>query len=311
MIYTHTTTLDNLHKILNSGRIKSVRHIANEDPDSVMNVESSLGMRTRKYLKAVDALKRLKEVGKNPDKIFLTREGHNGNYGDVFIAKNLQSPKEHNTFNFVPNEYTIRRPLSVKHNATVYVPAKHLQDLRDAYKHIKFKPDTEFEHRITITDRFNTLKRKLFNKTALENMSDSKLKQLLHTNKAFNAGSTALGTNIGKSDTDIFIPYKTQKAFDRKVKQLVSMYPDMQVRTKPNKVTLYNDKVDLVVGHGDNAIGYANKFKELKHSLSDSDKDRIKKRKADIKNSWFFPEFRYKRYKKQVAKDLGLHQFYF
>lgn len=311
MIYTHTTTLDNLHKILNSGRIKSVRHIANEDPDAIMYVESNLGMRKRNELKAVEALKRLKEVGKNPDKIFLTREGHNGNYGDVFIAKNLQSPKEHTTFNFVPNEYTIRRPLSVKNNATVYVPTKHLQDLRDKYKHIKFKPDIEFEHKITLTDRFNTLKRKVFSKTALQDMSDNKLKYLLHTNKAFNAGSTALGTNIDKSDTDIFIPYKTQKAFDKKVKQLTEMYPDMQVRTKPNKVTLHNGTVDLVVGYGHNAINYANKFKELKRSLSDSEKEKIKQNKVKLKESWFLPEYRYKRYKKQLAKDLGLHQFYF
>lgn len=113
-LYTHTTTLDSLHKILNSGKIKSVRHLANEDPTALMDVEDTLGMRARSSMAAKDALQKLKEAGKNPDKIFLTRDGANTNYGDVIIAKQLQHPKEHFRFNFVPNEYITRRLINSK-----------------------------------------------------------------------------------------------------------------------------------------------------------------------------------------------------
>lgn len=320
-LYTHTTTLDSLHKILNSGKIKSVRHMANEDPTALMNVEETLGMRARLNMEAKDALQKLKDAGKNPDKIFLTRNGANKNYGDVIIAKQLQHPKEHFRFNFVPNEYVTRRPLSVKHNAIVYVPKKHLSDLVEKYKGINFKSEDEFTHKITLNDRFRTIARKILNKTAedLHGLSNNKLHKLLHTNKATYTGSSALGTNVGTSDTDIFIPYKRQSVFNNKVKALKELYPHLQETkhslTKPDKVTLsgtHNGKqVDLVVGYGDKATNYINKFKEIKNTLSKEDIDTIKTNKARLKDAWILPNYRYKRYKKQLDKKFGLKEFYF
>lgn len=165
--YTHATSLENLEKILAAGKLKTLQHIAKENPDAPIAVESHKGLRIRSILAAKDALHKLKERGKHVDKIFLTQNGINKNYGDFIIRKKLKSPKFHTTFNFIPNEYTISRPLSVKSHAEVYVPEDKFLELKNKYPHIRFKPKFELkEKEPSILDRIKTLGKKVLKKTS-------------------------------------------------------------------------------------------------------------------------------------------------
>ena len=139
--FTHATSAESLEKILNSGKIKSVAQIAGDNPDTKVDVEHKDGSADRAELKASDAHDKM-DGEKEPDKIFLTRDGYLPAYGDHVILKELEHPEEVEDSEH-PNEHTTRRALSVKHNAVIYVPKSKLEEWRKKYPDINFMAKDE------------------------------------------------------------------------------------------------------------------------------------------------------------------------
>ncbi len=136
---------------------------------------------------------------------------------------------------------------------------------------------------------------------------------------AFYAGSSPLGINIDNSDIDIMIPYKRESSYLKAVERARTRYPELKERAssldKTNKTVFtgrVNGKdVDLVYAHGEKAQNFASAYHKAKNGLSPEKAAKIRDKKNKLKSSWFFPEHRYKRYKNQVADDLGLRKHYF
>jgi len=139
-IFTHATNKDSLNKILESGKIKSVSQIARDNPSVKLKVEHKDKSLDRKELKAGDADGKMTANGKEPDKIFLTRDGYLPAYGNHVIVKELSDPVKVRGKDSHPNEYTTRRAISVNDSATVYVPKSTLKDWEKKYPKVDFLP---------------------------------------------------------------------------------------------------------------------------------------------------------------------------
>ena len=79
------------------------------------------------------------------------------------------------------------------------------------------------------------------------------------------------------------------------------------------KVYTYKDDdvdVDVALVHGGNSVNLANHVRHLRDTLSQDKKDEIIDNKQRLQNAWFFKDTRYKNYKRNVDKELGLTQFH-
>lgn len=320
--YTHATSLDNLRTILeNGGKLKALRHIARDTPDASLSVEP-LPLPLRMSMKASDAYSRMKGI-KNTDDVFLARDGYVPNYGDVVVVKDMsdRTVSQGKRLNSIPNEYTTRRALSLRNNATVYVPDEHLSELKKQYRGVRFRPKSELKmHAYNLYDRLVAFKDKVGRRLGFgKEASDSAYRKQYGRNARL-VGSEALGINVpGKSDVDIFVPYKRESAFRKAIARMQERHPGLQL----NRASLKrNDKktfsgsvdgqdVDVVLAYGPRAERFRQAFEEAARKLTPEKRREIVETKARLKKAWFFPQWRYKRYKNQVAEELGLKQAYF
>lgn len=318
-LFAHTTNLDALKNMLSSGRIKSLRHIAKETPDKVLSVESGW-FPIRSTMRAEDAYTAMK-TKKDPDKVFFSRGGWMPNYGDCVLVKRLgNSLRAHDKLNFIPEEFTTRRPVSLKHNAEIYVPDEKINELRAEFGAYKLRPKSGLQlPAYGLFDRACAFVGKLgkhFNKEASD---EAKYKKLFGRNARL-VGSEALGINLpDSSDTDIFVPYKRKTFFERACGRIPEKYPGLKLNavslTRDDKKTFQGEvsgkPMDVVIAYGPRAEKFKDAFGQAADLLTDARKKEIVSKKQELKNAWFFPEWRYKRYKKQLANDLGLAKAYF
>lgn len=154
--FVHATNANNIHKILQSGSIKPLDKIEGQ-----VDVEPKLLGRGRALMDADEAKKVMAGV-KNTDRVFLSRGGVVPSYGDYVIVKNLTHPKEHDRLNLIPNEFTTKRRLSVRHNATVFVPDNEVSHFARKYRDLKIRAKSELHlPNLGIMDGLKTLARKL------------------------------------------------------------------------------------------------------------------------------------------------------
>jgi len=315
--YYHTTSKDSIDKILSSGFIKSPKHILREAPELTINIEPSKLSKSRSSYSPSDAIIELIRNKKEYDRVFLTKGGYDPSYGDYVIQKKITSPKRYFRPTFIPNEHTIKRKLSVKSNAAIIIPDNDLEEMKSKHPGINFIPaSTANVKKFNIIDKIVSVPKDLL-KAASDIAAVPKPHHI--SPKAFYAGSHALGINTKDSDIDIFVPYKTKPAFDKAINRVLEKYPSLTIGSasadKPDKRVLtgiFNGKdVDIAIAHGKNAIKFQEVFMNAKKSLSDQQKIDIIKKKQALKESWFFPELRYKAYKNRVAERLGLKEAYF
>ena len=321
--------------MLKAGKVMSLKHLARYSPDTEVSVESkangsNLGglVSNRRTLSATDAYDIMTGV-KDVDNVFLTKDTilpESSGYGKYIIEKNLRIPTLNSKLNLIANEYKHNRALSIRNNSTVYIPDEEYQEFKILHPEINIRP------RSTLTARESTLgdtARTLWAKTigidkqsdaqTLFSGSESDIKRILSRNATI-VGSEGIGINIkGSSDRDILVPYKTRKGYNRLVNKLKTDGLGLQ-ESKYNdrkrdgfKVYSYKDDnidVDVALVHGGNANRLASHVRHLRENLSDKQKNDIIKDKEDLQNAWFFKNTRYKRYKRQLDKDLGLSQFH-
>lgn len=323
-IVAHATSRDSLEKILQSGKIKTLTHIVQENPEAEVHVEPYPGLRLRRKMRAEDARKYLDRRG-NTDKVFLTRAGYDPRYGEYVIRKRLTSPVDHTGLTFIPNEVTTPKALSVRSNATVFVPEGELQGWREKFPDVPIQSKDELDLRpFTWGDRIGAfsgkLKKRLTKEAAqsLDRLSESQLHRRVST-KAGSVGSAALGTAVDDSDVDVFVPYERKSDYTRAVRRLKDRFPELTEpeysRKREHKTTLSGRikgrDVDLVLAYGEKPRLFSERFKALRNSLTEEEKKKIRETKARLQSSWVLPEYRYRRYKKRLAEDQGLAQFYF
>ena len=321
-LYAHATSDEGLHRILSSGGIKSVRHVALESPDQEMVVETlPLPLPIlRRTLSAVDANDFMNLLGKNPDKVFLTQGGYLPTYGSNVILKELTHPSERVSLNTIPKEFTTRRQLSVKSNAKIYVPDDKVDHFSEKYPEYSFKslssiPVQQYSYR----DRLSHYPGKLMRFLGLNKEAQLPITPYSVSSNAFLAGSEGLGLNLDNSDVDIFVPYARDNAYLKGIQKALEKHPELKERSttinNPDKTTLSGvidgQDVDLVFGRGEKALAFKDAYLNAKNKLTDEKRQEIIDTKRRLKESWFFPETRYKLYKNQVAKDLGLKKHYF
>lgn len=321
--YAHTTNVDALSRMLEGGAIKSLRHIAEESPDMNISVEPYY-IPVRREMKASEAYEAMKE-NKYPDKIFFTRNGWLPNYGDCVITKQLgKSLREHDALNAIPEEFTTRHKVSLRNNADIYVPDDKLDVFAKLKNRFRLHPRSELSlEPYGPWDRVKAFAHKLSRKIGLEKdaaaYSSSQYKKLFGSNAQL-VGSEALGINLpDSSDTDVFVPYKREANFNKALQRMAERYPDLQVNAaslkKPDKKTftgkVNGQDLDVVVAYGPRALKFKDAFNNAMSKLTDKERQKIVDTKRSLKNAWFFPEWRYKRYKRQLAEELGLKDAYF
>ena len=321
-IYTHTTSLSALERMLENGAfIKSLKHIARETPDTELSVEPTI-LPLRFNMKASAAYEKMKS-GKDPDKIFFMKEKYAPNYGDsVITLENTKIMKPYDSRFTLDNEYTTGRKVSLKNKrVSVYVPDERVEDLQSRYRKVRFYPKSLLKvSPYTLSDRAAAAWRRITGaeKTA-EELSDKQFKRLFGRNARL-VGSEALGIAVpGSSDTDVFVPYKSRYHFERAIERLPQKYPELVMNSasqnKTDKKTFtgrVNGKdMDVVLGYGDKAQRFNDAFTRAGAMLTPEQKQEVIRMKQKLKNAWILPEWRYKKYKKQLAKDMGLADAYF
>ena len=327
--FAHTTNRDSLEKMLDSGKILSLRHLATRSPESEISVEPYPILRIRETLPASEALERMMKY-KSPDKIFLSRDFYNPSYGKYVVTKQLKHPKEHDRVTLIPNEFTTRRPLSLRHNASIWVPDEEVDHFRDSYKKYNIQPISGINLKTpTAKDSLLAAAYKIKRKLGLEKEAKD-LEPQVKINKTFLrkniapksmlVGSEALGTNLpGTSDIDIFIPYKKELTFNRAIHRLQEKYPGLEPTkgsaNNPYKRVLtgnvYGKPMDLTVAYGPKAERFHAAFQQASQKLTPEEKQKIVQQKQRLKDAWVLPEWRYKRFKKSLDSKLGLKDAYF
>ena len=66
----------------------------------------------------------------------------------------------------------------------------------------------------------------------------------------------------------------------------------------------------MALVHGGNASKLADKVRELRTSMTDEARQGIIDKKTSLQNAWFFKDKRYKNYKRNLDKQLGLTEFH-
>ena len=321
-IYTHTTSLEALEKMLeNGGAIKSLRHISRETPDAELSVEPTI-LPLRWTMKAREAYEGMLP-GKDPNKIFFMKGKYVPDYGNsVITIENSKLLKPYPSRFTLDNEYTTGRKVLLKNKGVkVYVPDASVGGLQERYGTVRFYPKSMIPvPPYTFTDRISAGWRHLIGteKTA-EELSTLQVRKLFGRNARL-VGSEALGIAVpGTSDMDVFVPYKSQAAFERAVANMPKKYPELVMndvsKGRADKKTFTGKvngrDIDVVFGYGEKAQRFNNAFTQALTRLTPQKREEIIRRKQELRNSWVFPKLRYRLYKKQVAMDLGLTDAYF
>ena len=151
----------------------------------------------------------------------------------------------------------------------------------------------------------------------LSNMTPERVQEVFGPGARM-AGSKPLSIDIGSSDTDILVPYSTDYLFNRAVKQMETdprFKPSALNASKIDKKVFSHKQdgrdIDIVLGKGEKALAFRDAFDRAAKNLTDEKRAEIIKNKQLLMDAWILRNLRYKRYKNQVADDLGLRQYYF
>lgn len=321
---------NNLDSIVSSGRVKALKHLARSNPDLELEVEPGAGggnlgglRSARETMTAANAYEVMRGV-KDVDNVFVTKGVlPSESYGKYVIEKDLKNPRFNTKLNLIANEYITGRELSVKSNATVYVPDEEFPGMSDKYQGVNFRSMSELNARqASLADHARTLFGKLTKKADIDTLfsgEESDIKRLLSRNATI-VGSEGIGINVaGASDRDILVPYKTREGYDRLVNKLKDNGFGLQESVYNNrkregyKVYSFKDDtrdVDVALVHGGKSTDLANHVRHLRGSLSDERKKEIISEKERLQNAWFFRDTRYKNYKRGIDEQLGLTAFH-
>lgn len=316
-LYAHTTNLDSLTKILSSGNLLSLKQVSERDPGHEISVEP-LPIPVRMKIKAQPAYDIL-SLFKEPDKIFLTRNGYVGNYGDAVITKALSRKMDKGTrLNSIPEEFTTEKPISMRGGTKIYVPEHALEALRSAFPQYSILSKDELPiEAFGLGDRLSAFLGKAGLKKEASSLSS--YRKMFGSNADI-VGSEALGIEVdGSSDVDIFVPYSSRHAYEAALKRMAERYPDLVMnavsKNRDDKKTFVGTvdgkPIDVVIAYGDRAKKFKQAFGSAKAKLTDQRRAEIKAKKNALKNAIFFPETRYRMYKREIADELGLRDAYF
>ena len=121
-VLTHTTKKENLHNILDSGKLMPIKHLKEQYPELEVNYEHKKG----KTHRISDKLKNIRNHH-NSDKLFFAADRYDPRYGDYTIVKKLKKAEDNPVkWTLIPNEKIVKNPVSVRSNATIYVPNNEL-----------------------------------------------------------------------------------------------------------------------------------------------------------------------------------------
>lgn len=311
---------DNLDKILRSGKIHSIGTLAKENPSLRVSVEPEPFSRERTKVTARKAYELMKGK-KDVDSIFLTKGKPiaDDSYGKYIIKKVIKTPKFSDRINFIPEEYKSKRPLSMRRTTEVYVPAEELEQLRKKYPKTIFKPSDEIKE---YHPGYSVLAlgQKLLSRAGMKiasakdpaKMSPSQLRRHI-ASPAHVSGSSQLGLATKDSDVDIFVPFKRKHTYEKAKARIAKNYPWLKPSpyNKPggDKFVLTSPEADVVLAYGPHAEKRKKSVERAKALLTPSRAKEIRETKEKLKKSWLFPETRYKRYKREVDKELGLYKW--
>lgn len=128
-------------------------------------------------------------------------------------------------------------------------------------------------------------------------------------------GSMALGTNVpGHVDYDYGIVSQNLKRFKELAAQLESGATPSPYN-KPNtdyrvfQAQIQGEPVDIALVYGRKGAEHRSATRRVAKTLSPEEKASIAKRKKELKESWFFPKYRTKKYKRELDKQLGIPRF--
>lgn len=320
---------NNLDAIASSGKVKALKHLVRSNPDMEIEVEPGAmgsnmgGLRSsRERMSVRNAYNTMSGV-KDVDNVFLSKGVlPDDSYGKYVIEKNLKTPSFNYRVNLIANEYINPRELSVRHNSTIYVPGDEYNDLSTRYSDLNIKRMDELTAgNASLADHARTLFQKLTKRASidvLQSGSDRDVRRLLSPNATI-VGSEGLGLSLGASDRDILVPYKTKAGYDRIVNKLhengfglqESAYNDR--KRDGYKVFSFKDAdhdVDVAVVRGGKASELASFVRNFKSTASDEYKQSLINRKQKASDAWFFRDYRYKKAKKEIDREIGLTQFH-
>lgn len=292
----HATNKHNIEPILDSGKLK--RFIDHEEGNEVISVEPYKGLTWRSKLKAT-------AKHKNPKHIFFTQNGYDDRYGEYVILKKYNNYKKHDGFTLIPNEVKVSKPVSLKRDAMIFVPEDEVTRLSKKYPDHYIRPITALPiSKFTLRDRIN----KVMEKTSAK-------KDVLADAHLF--GSRALGIQLpNKSDNDYNITVGSyEEAIDRSI-ELLKHYPDFKASmfNEPEKrnILVYKGSIDgvptdIVFNWSEEQKDLDKVFERANEKLTDERRKEIIDTKVKLKNSFWFPETRYRNYKYKVNKELGVY----
>lgn len=315
-LYAHATSLESLKNILSSGNLLSLKQVAEQSPEHEISVEP-LPLPVRMRIKAQPAYDLL-SLFKEPDKIFLTKGGYVGNYGDAVITKPMARKMDKGKgFNSIPGEYVTEKPISMGGGTKIYVPEPALEAFRDAFPQYRILSKDKLPiEAFGFTDRVRALAEKA---GLVKESSISEYRKMFGRNADI-VGSEALGLELeGSSDVDIFVPYASRHAYEKALQRMAERYPDMVMneisKNRDDKKTFVgtvNGKpMDVVIAYGDRAKKFKQAFGSARSRLTEKRRAEIKAKKQALHDSLFFPKTRYRMYKREIADELGLRDAYF
>jgi len=308
----------NIVPLLESGRIDSLRTLALKRPEKTVSVEPHRWSRDREThgaSKAYDLMKKIKDV----DYVFLTKGGplRGDTYGKYTIEKNIKTPKKTLNLNLIPQEHKQKKFISLKRNTKIYVPDSEVSQFKKDHRGYEFLPSSMLKEKELDPYSFSDLWSKVLLKSGLTKESDisdfnqSNIKKLVSQN-AHLTGSAALGIDTEGSDVDVLVTFKNQNSMLRAKNRIQKKF-DMRDSpfNKPdrNKIVLTNPQGDIVLSSDPKAYSYLNSLQTAKKALTPERREEIKFMKEQLRNSWFFPETRYTKYKKDLDKELGIQSY--
>jgi len=132
----------------------------------------------------------------------------------------------------------------------------------------------------------------------------------------FLTGSMALGLNLpdAPTDYDYAVTVKSPTKYNKLVQRLertteTSPYNKPYTDYNVFKTDYKGNPVDIALLLGDKGRQQREALMSAREKLDDAKRQAIIQRKHELKNSWFFPEYRYKRYKRNIDNELGLPKF--
>lgn len=126
----------------------------------------------------------------------------------------------------------------------------------------------------------------------------------------------ALGLNLpdAPTDYDYAVSVQSPSKYNRLVQRLErtttpSPYNKPYSDYNVFKTDYKGNPVDIALMLGDKGRQQRLALTSAREKLDEEKRQAIVKRKHELKNAWFFPEFRYKSYKRKIDAELGLPKF--